>query len=99
MSIQSPKSQRAKAPGESPASDNNPEVVKGGTNPQNHASGSPPTARVPAGLDHSPGKHQGNEEAESAVPTHAPSPHQGGGPGFAKNKGDAERTGGSVHQT
>ena len=97
--MQSPKSQRAKAPGESPATDNNPEVTSGGTNPQSHASGSPTTPAVPAGLQHHGGKHQGNVEAESAVSVGSAAPSQGGGPGFAKGKGDASRTGGTVHQT
>lgn len=101
MSIQSPKSQRSKAPGESPAQDNNPEVVKGGTSPERHAGGSPPNPVVPKGLDHHGGKHQGNADQENSPMAGGGSapPHQGGGPGFAKGKGDAERSGGTVHQT
>ncbi len=99
MSIQSPKSQRASAPGESPASDTGVgETINEHVVPQRHASG-PETPSVPAGLDKGPAGHQGNVEAEDAVETHAPAPHQGGGPGFAKDKGDAERKGGTVHQT
>ena len=99
MSIQSPKSQRPSAPGETPASDNLSETVKGGTNPERHAGGNPESPRVPSGLKHSGGRHQGNTDAESAVPVGPKTPHQGGGPGLAKDKGDGSRTGGSVHQT
>ena len=100
MAIQSPKSQRSHAPGETPAEydgkvTNDPDD---GVNPERHAAG-PTSPSVPSGLDRSPGKHQGNTEAESAVPTHPEAPHQGGGPGFAKDKGDGSKTGGSVHQT
>ena len=95
--IQSPKSQRPHAPGENPASDsdNQPKNTQGGLNPQRHAAGSSLTPQVPAGLQHDGGAHQGNVEAESAVPVHSPAPHQGGGPGFAKDKGDGARKGGT----
>ena len=99
MSHQSPKSQRAQAPGEKPANDNLPETVKGGTHAESHAPSGSGAPKVPSGLQHSGGKHSGNVEAESAVPTHASAPHQGGGPGFAKDTGDGSRTGGTVHQT
>ncbi|KKN31259.1 hypothetical protein LCGC14_0825750 [marine sediment metagenome] len=98
MAIQSPKSERPSAPAEKPASDGLTETTKGGTNPQRHSSGSE-NPSVPPGLDRSPGKHQGNVEAESAVATHSPAPHQGGGPGFAKDKATGPEGGGSVHQT
>ncbi len=98
MSIQSPKSQRPKAPGEKP-SDSGSQTTVGGTNPERHAAGSPTSPQVPGGLQHGGGAHQGNVEAESAVPVGSTTPHQGGGPGFAKGKGDAERKGGTVHQT
>ncbi len=96
----SPKAKRAKAPGEVPAPDPTPDpTVKGGlqtSSPRPSGSGIP---QVPAGL-HSgasgaPGRHQGNTDAESAVPVHSPAPSQGGGPGFAKDKGDGMRKGGT----
>lgn len=99
MAIQSPKSQRPHAPGETPASDNLPENVKGGTQTARPGPAGSGVPSVPAGLDRSPGKHQGNVDAESAVPTHPEAPSQAGGPGFAKDKGDGSKTGGSVHQT
>jgi hypothetical protein len=98
--MQSPKSKRASAPAETPAQDNNPQVNKGGTHPECHAGGSPPTPRVPPGLQHHGGRHQGNESNLVQNPeVHSEAPHQGGGPGYAKGKGDGERKGGSVHQT
>jgi len=99
MSHQSPKSQRAKAPAEKPASDNLPEIVKGGTGPDLQSPPGSGAPKVPSGLTHAGGHHKGNVEAESAVPVHSSAPHQGGGPGFAKDTGDGSRTGGSVHQT
>lgn len=96
--MQSPKSQRPSAPGESPASDNLSETTKGGHHPERHAAG-PSSPSVPSGLKHSGGRHKGNTDAESAVPVGPAAPHQGGGPGFSKDKGDGSRTGGSVHQT
>ena len=98
MSHQSPKSKRADAPGEKPATDGPSETTSGGVGPgrQPQGSGIP---KVPAGLVHAGGHHKGNVDAESAVPVGPTTPHQGGGPGFAKDKGDGSRTGGSVHQT
>lgn len=97
--MQSPKSQRSKGPGEKPASDGNTQTDMGGTHPEGHAAGSPQNPSVPAGLQHQGGRHQGNVEAESAVPTHPSAPHQGGGPKYSKDKGDGSRKGGTVHQT
>jgi hypothetical protein len=95
----STKSQRPKAPGEKPASDGLPEITKGGTHPEQHNPAGSGKPSVPAMDRSTSGRHQGNVEAESAVSVGAPAPHQGGGPGFAKDKGDAGRKGGTVHQT
>jgi len=92
--MQSPKSQRSKAPGEKPASDNNPEVVKGGSSDKCHAPGSSKT-----GVSTTPGRHQGNVEAEAYPETHKPTPSQAGGAGYAKDPNTGPKGGGSVHQT
>lgn len=98
MSIQSPKSQRPKAPGERPAQDNLPEKKSGGMVERQGQGPSSPS--VPGNIKHHGGAHQGSEsKVDQTVPVGSPTPHQGGGPGFAKNKGDAERKGGTVHQT
>lgn len=97
--MQSPKSKRASAPGESPSTDNNPEVVKGGTNAERHGTG-PSSPSIPSGLQHHGGRHQGNESNLVQNPeTHSPAPSQAGGPKYAKDKGEGKRTGGTVHQT
>ena len=97
----SPKAKRPHAPGENPASDsdNHPTNIQGGHHPERHAAGSPLTPQVPAGLVHDGGKHQGNVDAESTVPVGPPAPPQGGGPGFAKDKGDGMKKGGTEHIT
>ncbi len=99
MSIQSPKSQRPSAPGESPASDNLSETHKDHVHPGENTPSGSGTPSVPGGLDRGPHGGTGQVESEAHVPVHEPAPHQGGGPGFAPDKGDGSRTGGTVHQT
>ena len=96
--MQSPKSKRASEPGMASKDDGMTETTKGGQVSQQGPSGSGAPS-VPKGLDRSPGKHQGNVEAESAVPTHSPAPHQGGGPKMDTSKGQGTKTGGSEHLT
>ncbi len=96
--IQSPKSQRPKEPGQNIPDDGMTETTKGGLVGHQNPSGSG-VGKVPKGLDRSSGGHQGNTEAESAVPTHAPAPHQGGGPKSDTSKGQGKKTGGSEHLT
>jgi len=97
--MQSPKSKRPEEPGKRSIDDGLSVSEKGGTRPERHASG-PESPRVPSGLQHSGGRHQGNVDAESAVPTHSPAPHQGGGPKTVdRSTGDQMRKGGSIHQT
>ena len=97
--MQSPKSQRSKAPGEKPASDNNPETVKGGSSDRCHAPAGATGPSIPAMDRSTPGRHQGNTEAESYPETHKPTPSQAGGAGYAKGKENGPAGGGSVHQT
>ena len=100
MSSQSPKSQRPKAPGETPASDSNVVEKKGGQSAANHApsgSGKPKVPNLNFSGGRSPG--QGTVKADpSPVSTTSAAPHQGGGPGFAGG-GDQDRKGGTVHKT
>jgi len=86
--MQSPKSRRPKAPGESPSSDGNPTEKSGGSRPGRHGSDQARSkAHVPkqGGTGHAGGVQSGY----SAVPTHAPTPSQAGRPGYRKpGKGD-----------
>jgi hypothetical protein len=78
--MQSPKSKRAKAPGEKPASDNNPVSNSGGTRPERHGSSlAKSKAHVPK-RGGTAGNAGGVQSGYSAVPVHSPAPHQGGGP-------------------
>jgi hypothetical protein len=100
MSIQSPKSRRSQEPGKREKDDGMREHSKGGTNPQHHNPAGSGRPKVPSGLKHDGGGHQGNVDAEAAVSVGSPAPSQAGGPKLVdKSKGDQNRTGGSVHQT
>lgn len=82
--MQSPKSKRAKAPGENPASDNLPVSNSGGTHAQRHGSEQARSkAHIPArGPSGHSGAGGGVRSGYSAVPTHAPTPSQAGRPGY-----------------
>jgi hypothetical protein len=94
--MQSPKSRRAHAPGEKPASDNNPQPRTGGVGPSQNTGRK--TDKVPT---HSPQGHHGtpNKADYSPVPTHqAQPPRDGKAPGYVTDKGDAARKGGTTHR-
>lgn len=98
--IQSPKSKQSQEPGKREKDDGMRETVKGGTNPQHHNPSGSGKPKVPSGLKHDGGGHQGNTEAESYVSVGSPTPSQAGNAKLVdKSKGDQNRTGGSVHQT
>ena len=79
--MQSPKSKRAKAPGENPSSDGNPTEKSGGTHAKTHGSEQAKSrAHVPklSADGHSAG---GVRSGYAAVQTHSETPSQAGRPG------------------
>ena len=82
--MQSPKSQRAHAPGESPSSDDNPTAKSGGVHPERHNS------EQARSREHVPSKSayghseagKGNKADYSPRPTHSETPSQAGRPGY-----------------
>jgi len=97
---QSPKSQRSHGPGESPSSDNNPEVVKGGTHSEHHNPSGSSKPSVPSMDRSTSGKHQGNESnVAQPVETHPSTPSQAGKARYAPDPHLGPKGGGSEHQT
>lgn len=98
MSIQSPKSKRGNAPGETEAVDSPPESRSGGVVGQQ--GGAFKASSVPAGLDRSKtgGYKGGNSERDEVLSTHPDASSSGpaapGSAGFAPKSEDASRKGG-----
>ena len=84
--MQSPKSKRAKAPGENPSSDNNPTEKSGGTHAKPHGSEQARSkGHVPSkGPSGHSGAGGGIRSGYSAVSTHSEAPSQAGRPGYQK---------------
>lgn len=96
--MQSPKSKRPHAPGENPASDNNPESHTGGPNNARYASSQAGSkAHVPA---LSPSGHHGSPAGPMYHPREVTpaSKLSSGGPGYAGESAEANRKGGTSHQ-
>ncbi len=97
--MQSPKSQRPKAPGERPSSDNNSETESKGHGGHSGTSGQSAN-RVPK-LDGAKTGLGGSPQTAnySPRPTGPASKPQGGGPGYVdRTKGEGGRKGGTSHQ-
>lgn len=94
--MQSPLSKRSKAPGENPASDNNPYSEQGGKVAQQG-----PAARGPQvpSLDFAGQGHKGGVQAgPPSSSTSRPAPIPSGRAGYAERSEDASRTGGTVER-
>lgn len=96
--IQSPKSKRSADPWNKSNNDEGSVSEKSHVVPERHTSGSG-SPRVPGGLQHSGGKHQGNVKAEAYVPVGSAAPSQAGGPKMNPENRHGKKTGGSEHIT
>ncbi len=96
--MQSPKSMRPSAPGESAPDDGNPSPST--ERRYSNEGGPQKKPSVPTHDDAGASGFKGGTQSNQDMPhTSGSTPHQGGGPGFVKDLKDANRKGGTPHRT